>query len=327
MAALPGRSAGRYLIEERAVATIPVPRLLPALLSALASPRAAAPAGGLVVVGDVDFGPGGGTPSPDRAVSFPPLPATVVEVNQIVAAWASGKARPPAKVLRGALAGETTVRAEAASAGFLHLATHGFVLPEPAEGAGRAIASPISLLPGARDLSAAEAGQLPQGLRSGLALAGANRGFRPPRPGEAPADDGIWTALEVAGTDLSRADLVVLSACETGLGKAAGGEGVLGLQRAFQVAGARTVVATLWKVDDSATQALMVAFYRNLWEGGKPRLQALRDAQIALLNGKLPAPGAIRGVAGFTPTGPAAAGAGRLPPALWAAFLLSGDWR
>jgi CHAT domain-containing protein len=73
--------------------------------------------------------------------------------------------------------------------------------------------------------------------------------------------------------------LAVLSVCETGLGDVAGGEGVFGLQRAFHLAGARNVVATLWKVDDTATAALMAVFYRELWEKGQPPIEALRRAQ------------------------------------------------
>ena len=82
------------------------------------------------------------------------------------------------------------------------------------------------------------------GLLSGLALAGANR---PPEPGQ---DDGILTALEVAELDLSGVEMVTLSACQTGLGQSAGGEGLLGLQRAFQVAGAHAVVASSLGCDD-----------------------------------------------------------------------------
>ena len=141
-------------------------------------------------------------------------------------------------------------------------------------------------------------------------LAGANR------PGEAGKDDGILTALEVAELDLSGVELAVLSACETGLGAVAGGEGVLGLQRAFQVAGARSVVASLWKVDDEATQRLMGRFYDNLWAKKLSKLEALREAQLWMLNG-----GGAHGLKGEAKDGE------RTPPLYWAALILSGDWR
>src|SRR5205814_7954974 len=109
-----------------------------------------------------------------------------------------------------------------------------------------------------------------------------------PEPGQS---DGILTALEVAEFDLTKVELAVLSACETGLGKVAAGEGILGLQRAFQVAGAKSVVASLWSVDDEATRKLMERFYENHWQKKMPRQEALRQAQLAMLRGEL-----VRGV-------------------------------
>jgi CHAT domain-containing protein len=153
------------------------------------------------------------------------------------------------------------------------------------------------------------------GLLSGLVLAGANR------PAEPGADDGILTALEVAELDLSGVELATLSACETGLGEVAGGEGLLGLQRAFQTAGARSVVASLWQVDDEATRKLMVRFYENLWRAKEPlgKLAALREAQLWMLR-----EGVKRGLVRLPDK---EATAGRTPPYYWAAFVLSGDWR
>src|SRR5262249_49126479 len=110
-------------------------------------------------------------------------------------------------------------------------------------------------------------------LRSGLVLAGVNHS----------RDDGFLSAEEVADLDLRGCDLTVLSACETGLGQVAGGEGVLGLQRAFQAAGARTLVTSLWKVHDAATSVLMEEFYTNLWHKKLPKLEALRQAQLTVL--------------------------------------------
>jgi hypothetical protein len=127
----------------------------------------------------------------------------------------------------------------------------------------------------------------------------------------------------VAELPLGDADLVVLSACETGLGREAGGEGLLGLQRAFQVAGARTVVASWWQVDDGATQDLMARFYANLWREKLPPLEALRRAQLSVLGGGAGS-GGLRGP-GSVEHGPAAQAPGRAPPRLWAAWVLSGD--
>jgi CHAT domain-containing protein len=111
----------------------------------------------------------------------------------------------------------------------------------------------------------------------------------------------------------------------------AGGEGLLGLQRAFQVAGARTVVASLWQVPDQQTRELMDHFYENLWHKKLPRLEALRQAQLWLLKA-----GPKRGPGKERPADPKAlaeakpepaAGAGKAPPFYWAGFVLSGDWR
>ena len=105
----------------------------------------------------------------------------------------------------------------------------------------------------------------------------------------------------------------------------AGGEGLLGLQRAFQVAGARSVVASLWPVPDAATRALMERFYANRWERKLGPLEALRRAQLWLLNEGRRHPELERGLKLDGPKGEKAGG--RLHPYYWAAFVLSGDWR
>ena len=149
------------------------------------------------------------------------------------------------------------------------------------------------------------------GLLSGLAFSGANREAKPGN------DDGVLTSQEIAFLPLNGVDMVVLSACQTGLGKVAGGEGLLGIQRAFQVSGARSTVSSLWKVDDLVTRQLMERFYKNLWEKRMSRLDALREAQLFILKN----PGSFRslGVSDQEST--------RMSPYYWAAFQLSGDWR
>jgi CHAT domain-containing protein len=260
---------------------------------------------------------------------FRSLDSTPAEVAAVGGAWrADGKERR-LHVLRRSEATERAVRRLSGECHYFHLATHGFFAPR-ALGAwlGR-FAPPLSV--GARpgDLFGDDLVGVSPGLLSGLALAGANRA--PPAGLTAEeSDDGILTAVEAAALDLRAAQLVVLSACETGLGKEAGGEGLLGLQRAFHLAGARTVVSTLWKIDDPATQALMREFYGRLWQKGQGRLDALREAQLAMIRGYRPQEGRIRvrGVGGETsikvpPSKPGAP----LPPFYWAGFVLSGAWR
>jgi CHAT domain-containing protein/Flp pilus assembly protein TadD len=118
-------------------------------------------------------------------------------------------------------------------------------------------------------------------------------------------DNGLLQVWEIFQSVRLDADLVVLSACETGLGEIRGGEGIIGLTRAFQYAGARSVVASLWRVDDKATADLMELFYRHL-RAGSPKDEALRAAQLEML---------------ARPGGSAAA------PYFWASMQLFGDWR
>jgi len=154
----------------------------------------------------------------------------------------------------------------------LHLATHGFFLPDQA--VGRVPADPGDPIERLRQEARLENPL----LRSGLLLAGFNtwrRGL--PTPEE--AETGVLTAEEVLTMDLSGTELVVLSACETGLGEVHAGEGVFGLQRAFRLAGARTLVMSLWKVPDLATAVLMERFYENLLRRRMPRDESLREAQ------------------------------------------------
>jgi CHAT domain-containing protein len=116
-------------------------------------------------------------------------------------------------------------------------------------------------------------------------------------------EDGILTALEVAGMDLQGTQLVVLSACETGVGKISNGDGVYGLRRAVSMAGAESQVISLWKVDDKATEELMTQFYEHL-QAGQGRGEALRQSQQSLRLNPL-----------------------YMDPFYWAGFIPAGDWR
>ena len=114
--------------------------------------------------------------------------------------------------------------------------------------------------------------------RSGLVLSGANTWKKSPVEG---AENGILLAEEVAGLNLLGAELIVLSACETALGEVDNSEGVFGLQRAFKLAGAQTLIMSLWKVDDEATSLLISGFYKN-WLSGKSKQEAFKEAQRQL---------------------------------------------
>src|SRR5204863_9718844 len=119
-------------------------------------------------------------------------------------------------------------------------------------------------------------------LLSGLALSSANNRAL----ASADGDDGILTAEEVAGLDLSGVEWAVLSACDTGVGEIAAGEGVFGLRRAFQVAGARTVIMSLWSVDDEATRSWMRALYEGRFQRALSTADAVHAANLAVLRAR-----------------------------------------
>ncbi|MBY0524867.1 MAG: tetratricopeptide repeat protein [Gemmataceae bacterium] len=282
--ALPGREPGRYLLEEQAVATVPVPQLLPELL-APGSVSDRAPS--LLLVGDVNFEADPGSTSrsagsaqrasaPGHRLLWAPLPGTRTEVLGIQDSFRVQHVGATLTTLQRDGATEDAVRRQAGRHRYLHFATHGYFAP-PQLRAALAVASRADGDDGLTLFARKDVGGFHPGLLSGLVFAGANR------PLALDGDDGVLTALEVAALDLSAVDLVTLSACETGLGQDAAGEGLLGLERAFQIAGARSVVASLWKVDDAATQQLMARFYENLWTHKMGRLEAMRQAQLSVL--------------------------------------------
>jgi CHAT domain-containing protein/tetratricopeptide (TPR) repeat protein len=166
------------------------------------------------------------------------------------------------------------------SPAILHLATHGFFLPATGNGTQRVhydFSGRAGVYGTGFERLARQENPL---LRSGLALAGANTWLHGDALPES-AGDGILNAVDVSGLDLSGTRLVVLSACETGLGDVSTGEGVYGLRRAFMVVGARTLIMSLWKVPDHHTRELMLSFYRHFLSGQKPA-RALLKAQLEI---------------------------------------------
>ena len=198
------------------------------------------------------------------------LPATKIEAEQIKQALENTRLQPALYMdLRGT---EESFKAlSGKNISMLHIATHGFYWTETE---ARQTKDLDFLMMGDNNQSRyVEDKAL---TRSGLLLSGANIALKG-NPLPEGLEDGILTAKELAGLDLRGLDLVVLSACQTGLGEITG-DGVFGLQRGFKKAGANTLLMSLWKVDDNATQLLMTQFYKNLL-AGKSKIESLREAQ------------------------------------------------
>jgi CHAT domain-containing protein len=202
-------------------------------------------------------------------VSFSRLRDTRREA-QAIATLLNDRAKVSATVYQDKKALEEVLYAKQ-SPRILHVATHGYFLkPEdagPRDGQRG--------LPGDTDKLPELKIENPM-LRSGIALAGANASIREGR------DDGLVSAEKVLGLRLKGTELVVLSACETGMGDVQAGEGVFGLKRAFILAGAKTMVMSLWSVPSRETTELMSEFYRLMAEG-KPKAEALRQAKISMM--------------------------------------------
>jgi len=267
---------GTYLVEEA-----PVSQVLSATLFAELR-KADPPSSGenlLVAVGDPDYGDVGG----GRLVRDG-LPAVFrfAQLERLTASRAevegiAARYGDRARVLTGAAASEAAVRAIGRDVTFVHLACHGLADE-----------------------------RFP--LDSGLVLS-------VPEGAVEAANDGVLQAWEVFESIRLDASLVVLSACDTGLGQELGGEGLLGLTRAFQYAGARSVLASLWSVDDASTAELMGRFYGFL-QAGMAKDEALREAQLSFMR---------------SPVEIVADGArvarDDSAPFYWAAFQLIGDWK
>jgi CHAT domain-containing protein/Tfp pilus assembly protein PilF len=336
-----GLSRSRVMLEDYTLALVPHPLYL--LEQLQAKPRPSGEGDLLLAYGAVRYDqPPGATeekppveavgPSQQRGptarVRWHYLPGTEQELAGLLAQ----ASRPKTLVRRGSQASLAQLLRDLPQARWAHLATHGFFADAVAR-------SMLQLTP--EDYERARwGGRVGVGLRnplllSGLVLAGANRKGQDSTATYDPAG-GILTGEGLLALPLEHLDLAVLSACETGLGDVAGGEGVFGLQRAFHVCGCKNVVASLWKVDDDATAALMAVFYHQLWVEKLPPLEALRQAQQRLMHHPKEVPILARGRGVLfeetvrRPDRPAAPKGQRpktSPVKYWAAFVLSGSGR
>lgn len=302
-AALPGAAPGVFLGDELVLSHVFHP-------FDLVPPKQRRASGtGALIVGGVDYDHAeadtGAAPSTvvaslDRAPrggTFVPIPATKAEAEALSERFG----KEASTLLLGGQATEARVREAVKGRRVVHVATHGFARTDLLAGLyTRKVASPFLSADAERQLAV---GHDPM-LLSGLALAGAN-----PREGGG-GDDGVLTALEASYLDLDGVELVTLSACETAKGTAESGEGVLGLVSAFRMAGARDVLASLWKVDDEGTRRLMDGVYARVLRRDAPLApgEALRESARALRETRDPTTGKRRFAA----------------PRYWAAFVAYG---
>jgi hypothetical protein len=242
------------------------------------------------------------------ALRFGDLPGTWAEVADIARIWAtrpdagSPEARDDVLVLDRRAASKS--RRDAGGTGKTRVALrHSWILSGLGMPTGRSRYARRRRTRAGRSVSTRRPSQNPL-LISGLAFAGANvrASIRDNR------DTGILTAEEVASLDLHGSEWAVLSACDTGLGEIKAGEGVFGLRRAFQIAGVRTVIMSLWSVEDQGTRTWMRALYRERFQKGSSTADAVRNASVHVLQARR-----ARGESTH--------------PFYWAAFVAAGDWR
>ncbi len=279
-------------------------------------------AGNLLVAGDVNYSKRDDQPEPVAgdeesrgfAEFWPRLAATRLECQTILELHEGcfgGDGSSKGLYLSKSAATEERLKAEMGEFQIIHLATHGFFSPEGVPSLAEVAETTADsrriqfkeLRVGMESTPESKLENVLPGLLSSVVLSGANF----PDPDR--EDDGLLTATETAWLDLEDCELVVLSACETSLGAVKVGEGMIGLRRAFRLAGAETVISSLWSVDDESTSDLMRKFYINIWRRRMSRGEALRQAQLSILREQRSTPGeAVR-------------------PYHWGAFVLDGDWR
>ena len=213
-----------------------------------------------------------------------------------------------AKLLRQVDATEVSVEDAMPQARYVHFATHGYFAQGGSAKGYTDVATEFL------DSLSSRSQRSPL-LRNGLVLSGAN--LEPVfEHGTIRLKDGLLSAEEIAGLNLSHVELVVLSACDTARGVDVVGEGSFGLRRTFLMAGARAVIAGLWRVDDQATKDLMVKFYELLWSEHLPKAEALRRAQVYVIERSRTDAGQGNSTS-----------IAKREPYYWAAFAASGDWR
>jgi CHAT domain-containing protein/tetratricopeptide (TPR) repeat protein len=321
--ALPGPKPGTILLEECSVAVVPSGKWL--LEKLVSPPRGADNSDTLLAVGDVDYGKQASGAEP----SYSPLTATGEEIQRVLEAFGTGDESR----LRQSAATLSALKERLVRVRHVHLATHGY-FDQPGLVAERR--RPEEQLeqwafrPGQTTDRVGLGAKNPLGY-VGLALAGAND------PERAGPEGNILTGLGIVDLPLENLRLCVLSACETGLGELTEGEGVIGLQRAFHVAGCPNVIGSLWKVNDAATAALMTQFYHELWANKRTPIEALREAQltiyrhperVAALAGERGRPALDEAAKlGSTVTAKPEEKPKTTPTKLWAAFVLSGVGR
>ncbi len=304
-AALPTSKGNSFLIEQFAFASLATPRLLPELLA----DREPTQVTKLLLVGDIDynsssspaFGLKKRTGAGESREFFKKLPAANLELGPIRDAFVERYKDLDIKQLRGKHATEAKVRQQIIGAQFIHFDTHGFCLQE----------NDLLRLKG---LSSSSSTESSSPLLSGVALTGGNHGLLATTSTHT---DGILWADEIGELDLHEADLVTLSACQTAVGRIVPGEGMLRAQRALYVAGARSSLAALWVVEGRSTKTLMSNFYKQLWNRKLSKSKALQQAMIYML----------RHYQGNDTDTRKSQSLQRTPPALWAGFVLHGDWR
>ncbi len=248
--------AGKYVVEEREIEMVANSRYI----ADVKNPTSSMKGKNAILVGFPDYG---------SANTIVDLPGTKIEVEKVNQILKNNKLET--SLLLATSAAEQDVK-KANNPKILHIATHGFFLADLDNFGQNKIFG----------IETSKAKENPM-LRAGLMLAGAEGADTQKSSETNGQNNGVLTAYEAMTMQLDDTDVVVLSACETGLGDIKHGEGVYGLQRAFQVAGAKSIIMSLWKVDDNATQELMQAFYTN-WLKTNDKNKSFIAAQNVIKN-------------------------------------------